>query len=114
MVRWLTGHAFLRLQDFRAGVEAISVCRLCAAEPERADHILLACPRLAVLRRDCFRSTAVDEQSPEWEVSQLLKFLQDPRVSSLEDREREETNRPVARAGSVGGDPASSDEFSDS
>ena len=31
----------------------------------------------------------MDEDSPEWEVSQLTKFLDDPRVSGLEDRERE-------------------------
>ena len=39
----------------------------------------------------------IDTQSPEWEVSQLLKFLGDPRVSVLEVREREEDNQREAR-----------------
>ena len=47
VVRWLTGHAFLRLQNFRAdsSVTPMSVCRYCSRRPERADHIMLKCVR---------------------------------------------------------------------
>ena len=46
VVRWLTGHAFLGLQNFRCGSVVTSFCRLCGQVPERADHLLLRCPRL--------------------------------------------------------------------
>ena len=40
VIRWLTGHAFLRLQNFRAdsSVTPMSVCRYCSRRPERASH----------------------------------------------------------------------------
>ena len=84
MVRWLTGHAFLGLQNFRCGTVVTSFCRLCGQVPERADHLLLRCPRLAGLRAECFRSWSLDYR-PQWEVDWILKFLGDPAVSSLED-----------------------------
>ena len=91
MLRWLTGHAFLRLQNFRAGTTALSVCRLCGRKPERADHILLECPRLSNLRVDCFGSAYidvdVDDERPDWRVGDLLKFLSAEVVASLEEEE---------------------------
>ena len=94
LVRWLTGHAFLGLQNFRCGSVATSFCRLCGQVPERADHILLRCPRLNLLRSDCFRSWGISP-TPEWEVDWILKFLQDQRVEHLEDP----TNTPEEISG---------------
>ena len=96
LVRWLTGHAFLGLQNFRCGTVAVSFCRLCGQVPERADHILLRCPRLNNLRSDCFRSWGLDHH-PTWEVDWILKFLQDHRVEHLEDP----TNTPEEISGHV-------------
>ena len=92
-VRWLTGHAFLRLQNFRAGTTALSTCRLCGRKPERADHILLECPRLSGLRTDCFGSAYIDgeEESPDWEVGDFLKFITVPEVANLEEEELEDS-----------------------
>ena len=84
VVRWLTGHAFLGLQNYRCGSVAISFCRLCGQVPERADHLLLRCPRLNGIRAESFRAWNLGP-IPEWEVSWVLKFLEDPGVSTLED-----------------------------
>ena len=86
VVRWLTGHAFLGLQNFRCGTVALSFCRLCGEVPERADHLLLRCPRLALLRADCFKSWQLGAQI-HWEVDWILKFINDPRVITLESPE---------------------------
>ena len=37
-VRWLTGHTFLGLQNFRCGTVVTSFCQLCGQVPERVDH----------------------------------------------------------------------------
>ena len=94
LVRWLTGHAFLGLQNFRCGSVALSFCRLCGQVPERADHLLLRCPGLTHLRADCFRSWLLDAR-PEWEVDWVAKFLGHSSVESLEDP----TNTPEEISG---------------
>ena len=72
----------------------MSFCRLCGQVPERADHLLLRCPRLAALRADSFRAWMLDHP-PQWEVEWVLKFLRDPAVETLEDP----TNSPDAVPG---------------
>ena len=83
-VRWLSGHAFLGLQNFRCGSTAVSFCRVCGQVPERADHILLRCQGFNNLRAFSFSSWNLDP-IPVWEVTGLLRFLEDPRVAALED-----------------------------
>ena len=82
VVRWLTGHAFLRLQIFRAdsSVMPMSVCRYCSRRPERADHIMLKCVRLRLLLAECFGPWDLSQTCPEWELSQVLKFLASPKI----------------------------------
>ena len=94
IVRWLTGHAFLGLQNFRCGSTALSYCRLCGQIPERADHLLLRCPRLNGLRASAFKAWAMDYH-PIWEVDWVLKFLMDETVETLEDP----TNAPETITG---------------
>ena len=86
VVRWLTGHAYLGLQNFRCGLEPISTCRLCGQVPERADHLLLECPRLINLRESCFK-TWVPSRNPRWEVDWIAKFVESPPILRLESRE---------------------------
>ena len=53
----------------------MSVCRYCSRRPERADHIMLKCVRLRLLRAECFGPWDLSRTRPEWEVSQVLKFF---------------------------------------
>ena len=52
--------------------------------PERADHLLLRCPRLAWLRAETFKSWGLDFP-PNWEVDWIVRFISDPGVASMED-----------------------------
>ena len=81
----------MRLQNFRAdsSVTLMSMCRYCSRHPERADHILLKCVRLGMLRAECFGLWDLSRTRPEWEVSQVLKFLANPKILALEDQEQE-------------------------
>ena len=76
VVRWLTGHSFLSLQNFRmdSSVTPMNVCRYCSRLPERVDHIMLKCVRLRLLRAECFGPWDLSKARPEWEVSQSLIF----------------------------------------
>ena len=51
-MRWVTGHAYLRLQNFRAdsSVKQMIMCRYCLHRKKRADHIILKCVRLRLPR----------------------------------------------------------------
>ena len=110
VVRWLTGHAFLGLQNFRCGSVAVSYCRLCGEVPERADHLLLRCPGLCQLRAECFKAWNLDHP-PRWEVDWITNFLRDGRVEHLEDP----TNSPEDISGRTeSGDESGEDTSSDS
>ena len=84
----MTGHAFLQVQNQRAGQEVDPLCRLCGSAPERADHVLRECPALGVLRAECF-GMHLWQIGQEWEVGGLIRFLSDERVLSLEDSEED-------------------------
>ena len=91
VVRWLSGHAFLRLQNHRANTSSApdqtALCRLCGEVYERADHVLLHCPRLSLTRAEAFSTLNIDTDKPEWEVRNITKFLSTDAVSNLESPE---------------------------
>ena len=89
----------MRTLFFRAGSVPLSTCRLCAMVPERADHILLSCPRLSTWRRECFRHTNVSADEPEWEVSHVAKFLGSETIRDLEADELEDEQDEAGRRG---------------
>ena len=60
IVRWLTGHAFLRLQNHRAGMSDTPTCRGCGEADERADHVLLQCDSYFQERMDSSLTTNID------------------------------------------------------
>ena len=66
----------------------------CAQAPEKVDHILRECPALNQHRWECFGTFQLAPGMP-WEVSAGVKFLGDPRVSSLEDS-TEDNDPPAA------------------
>ena len=63
--------------------------KLCGEEYERADHLLLHCPRLHLTRTQAFNTINIDTSSPDWEVRYITKFLSNDAVSSLEDPEEQ-------------------------
>ena len=62
----------------------------CAAtactSPDRANHIMLKCVRLRLMRAECFGPWDLSRMCLEWEVSQVLKFLTSPKILALEDK----------------------------
>ena len=50
---------------------------------------MLKCVRLRLLRAECFGPWDLSRTRPEWEVSQVLKFLASPKILALEDQEQE-------------------------
>ena len=47
------------------------------------------CVRLRLLRAECFGPWDLSRTRPEWELSQVLKFLASPKILALEDQEGE-------------------------
>ena len=92
LVRWISGHAFLRKQNHRAAMAESPTCRSCGQAEERADHVLLNCDGYFRERADCFLTVNIDAREPAWEVEQLVKFLRKPRVAALEEEEEDETD----------------------
>ena len=95
LVRFLTGHAFLRRQNFivnrgRYPSDNDSenvVCRLCEEEEETPHHIITRCPALANDRLMTF-GTAFLPEKPEWTIRQLEALLRDD-IAALEEDEDE-------------------------
>jgi hypothetical protein len=88
IVRWTTGHAFLRRQNKLTDPTISSdVCRLCSQVPERADHILLDCEPLAFARADAFRSHFLPRERPLWAPAQLLAYLHSKQLLTIEHPE---------------------------
>jgi hypothetical protein len=87
IVRWTTGHAFLRRQNMlvRPDLYQSDSCRICNQFPEGADHLLLSCDPLAFVRAECFQSHFLPTVRPLWKPHQILSFLNHPRLSRLED-----------------------------
>ena len=84
LVCWLTGHAFLGLQNFRCGSVATCFCGLCGQVPERSDHLLLRSILLTQLKARSFKAWNLGPQ-PGWEVDGIICFLTDPAVETLEN-----------------------------
>lgn len=84
LVRWITGHTFLGLQNQRVDLTVDGKCRGGGLVEERADHILLECPAFLQLRAESFRTYSVGRKEPAWEVPQLLALLESPQVALLE------------------------------
>ena len=86
--RWLTGHCFLRRHSKLLNDEEFltSLCRFCEREDETPEHIIGHCDEFYRLRMDAFQSMNLDDP-PVWKPDQLIKFLKNDRISSLEFQE---------------------------
>jgi ribonuclease HI len=89
LVRFSTGHNFLRKhQDLQIHktrtLTKLNRCRLCEDDYEESSHIVAQCEPLWRIRSDAFYKPFLDNPIP-WEVPQMVKFLQHPKIKSLEN-----------------------------
>ena len=90
LVRFLTGHAFLRRQNaiVSTGLDPppgdVS-CRMCEdrVEDETPHHIITECDRLCLWRTETFGNFVLDEY-PQWDPRDLSKFLSRKDIILLE------------------------------
>jgi len=87
VIRWLTGHNFLRrhsqiVDPLRYQVAA---CRLCGDAPESASHVLADCMALDYHRLEILKTTHLT-QPYVWDLHKLLRFIE-PFAELLEDTE---------------------------
>ena len=93
LVRFLTGHAFLRRQNFIVNRGRYPsdrdrdqiLCRLCEEEEETPHHIITKCPAVAKNRLTTFGMAFLPER-PQWTVQWLETFLRDD-IAQLEEDE---------------------------
>jgi ribonuclease HI len=91
LVRWVTGHAFLRRQN---AIVAQSFprpagdihCRSCDDPDmdEEADHIINECEAFCLTRHTNFGKFIIDGNHFDWSVDNLLNFLRSPDIIGLE------------------------------
>ena len=92
-VRFITGHCFLRRQNFQIDPTKYphtDMCRLCKKEKERACHILMDCECLCSTRMKHFHLPFLSYYPypfPHWTPSQLRGFLTEPSIVQLEESE---------------------------
>jgi len=85
IIRWLTGHNFLRRHSKIVDPHrfAVDTCRLCGLEPESAAHIISECMALDFNRLATLRATHLPLPY-SWDLFRLLRFL-GPIAEKLED-----------------------------
>jgi ribonuclease HI len=85
LIRFTTGHTFLsgHRKTIKPNADINTMCRLCELEKETAEHIVADCEVLWKPRSDSFYKPFLDIPIP-WEVPHMSKFLQNPKVRTLE------------------------------
>ena len=83
MVQVLSGHNRLRYHQSKMDpLQQDSSCRFCQEEEETAAHLVCTCPAFWRSRVECFNVTFLEE-TPEWQVKQLLKFFKKMKMKEL-------------------------------
>jgi hypothetical protein len=86
MVRYLTGHAYLKYHESLVWKTGDDRCRFCGEAREEANHLLLTCPRLTQARLDYFPypgGTIPPEEGSKLEIPKLWGFI--VRLGDLEE-----------------------------
>ena len=73
IVAIISGHNRLNYFEWKLDPMKNSTCRFCQWEDETAWHLIGMCPAFWRARLDTFEVTHMEE-SPMWNVNQLLKF----------------------------------------
>ena len=83
MIQVLTGHNHLKYHQSKIdALQQDTSCRFCLEEEETSAHLILTCPRFWYARMECFNDTILEE-TPDWKVKQLLKFLKKVKMKEL-------------------------------
>ena len=94
-VRYVTGHAFLKRHNMivekgtKAGIENEDIyCRLCESNTdwETPHHIICKCPALMHRRKAIFGEYMLPDD-PDWNVKNLIDFLDCMTITELEEEE---------------------------
>jgi ribonuclease HI len=86
LIRFTTGHNFLRYHNSNIDKNMPKSCRLCHKNKEDAVHIITDCEALWRIRWDSFYQPFLNTPV-EWKVSQMIKFLQHHKVQDLENEQ---------------------------
>ena len=94
IIRWITGHNFLRRHQGLVDDEAALLCQVCQEEEETSSHIITECPGFRTLRNGYLgqplNSAELDEK---WKVFDLNNFLNNPHILLLEGVRDEEVEQ---------------------
>ena len=100
VVQMITGHNFLRRQNFVVGDDEDSECRLCLEDEESSFHVIAECPALGNARLTVFGTHHL-EQPLKWS-SQMLTFLRGRSIGRLLDLGAQESADFVGGASVAG------------
>ena len=90
LVRFITGHAFLRRHNTVCETydPPSTLCRLCEdGSEETPEHLITFCPVLWRSRMQELGNTVLNPFRPEWTPSGLVGFLRNPIFATLEEPE---------------------------
>ena len=94
IIRFTTGHNFLRYQRKVINPTLDGTCRLCEmGDIEDAAHVIIECPRVAERRYEIFGHHTLDV-NPVWNTIEMLKMISHPPVKALE-KDPDEYNPPT-------------------
>ena len=83
IIQVLTGHNHLKYHQSKIdALQQDSSCRFCLEEEETSAHLICTCPRFWYARMECFNDTILEE-TQDWKVKQLLKFLKKVKMKEL-------------------------------
>jgi hypothetical protein len=88
MIRYITGHAYLRRHQTIVYGSGDERCRFCREDPEEPQHLILSCPRLSRVRGECFLfpgGVIPQEEASNLKICRIWSFLQ--KMGELEDED---------------------------
>ena len=89
IVRYITGFAHLRKQNYRIGEAIDFTCRYCGHEEESPSHLITSCPALWKQRLDHLGNFILDKDNPTWTVKGLTSFIKSINLECKSDLDNE-------------------------
>lgn len=92
LVRFLTGHCFLRAQNFKLGISYSPLCRVCGNDNETPVDLISDCDPLCHKRWRIFDNYLLCTVKPDWSVRQIAKFTALPIIKRLDETLEDSSN----------------------